>query len=238
MKHIKRLFIAALCLALVLCMALPALAEDRPALTANMTEITLLKGQSKDVTLTYALLGRISVKWDNAYAVSCKMSGVWDGNNTTMTVKGLNVGKATVTLTDSETDGVLKIKVTVTDGKAAKSELSTLMGKTVKAANKAVPRALKAARSGYDNGYFSVKRNSLRRIKSITLYGGKGSYRLFSVYPGLKLTEAVARLKKQGWKRAMKSAKGDVYLSSGDPSHAIRLVKSGAKVGKIIYYIP
>ena len=236
---LKKLLMAALCVALVACMALPAvLAENGAALTASMTEITLVKGQSVDVALTYERLGKIFVKWDNAYAVSCKMSDVWDGKNTTMKVTGLGVGKTTITLTDSETDGELKINVTVTDGKQANKDLSTLMGMTVRAANKTLPHALKAAKSGYDNGYFSVKRNSLKRIKRITLYNGKGSYRLFSVYPGQKLTKAAAKLKKQGWKLARKSAKGDIYLSNGDSAHAVRLVPNATRVGEIIYYIP
>ena len=236
---LKKMLMAALCLMLAACMALPAaLAEDSTVLSASMTDITLVKGESVVVDLTYELMGKIFVKWDNAYAITCKMSGVWDGKRTSMTVSGLGVGKSTITLTDSLTDGALNIRVTVTDGKQAKNELRTLIGKTVKAANKLLPDPLKATGSGYDNGRFSVKRDSLKRIKSITLYGGKGAYRLFSVYPGLKYTTAVSRLKKQGWKRAKKSSKGDIYLNSSDPAHAIRLVKKSTKVGKILYYIP
>lgn len=243
MKRMNRLF-AVLCLALALCLAMPAaLAADRAkggaALTANMTDIRLVKGESVDVTLTYAYKdGGIDVAWDNDSVVSCVMSGKWDGDDTTMTVKAKGVGKSTVTLTNTKTRDVLKINVTVVSGKEVKSEVSKLAGKTVKAANAALPNALKLKKGAYDNGCLKVKLDAFKRIKNITLYAGNGAYRLFSIYPGMKYTAAASTLKKQGWKLTKKTGKGDYYLSNSDLFHAIRVLKTGAKVKQVIYYIP
>ena len=67
---LKKMLMAALCLMLAACMALPAaLAEDSTVLSASMTDITLVKGESVVVDLTYELMGKIFVKWDNAYAI-------------------------------------------------------------------------------------------------------------------------------------------------------------------------
>lgn len=243
MKHWNRI-IALLCLVLVACMALPvaapaALAE--PALTADKTEVKLNKGEQTTVTLTFPHNGSFNCKWDNAIVANCVMSKVWNGYKTTMIIEGLAAGTTTVTLTNTVDDIPLIIHVTVVE-KKGKQEIRTLMGKTVKQANKELANALKYAKKRYDNGSFRVTRNSLKRIKNITLYAGKGKYRLFSVYPGMKASSAAAKLKKQGWKAGRKSKKNGVttviYLNDTDPAHAIKLSQKSSKVTQVIYYVP
>ena len=243
MKHWNRI-VAMLCLVLMVCVALPvaapaALAE--PALTADKTEIKLNKGEQTTVTLTFPHSGGFSCAWDNKIVANCVMTKVWDGYKTTMIVEGLSVGKTTVTFTNTVDDTKLIIHVTVVE-KNGKQEIRPLMGKTVKQANKEVANALKRSGKSYDNGYFKVARNTLKRIKSITLYAGKGKYRLFSVYPGMKATSAAAKLKKQGWKASRKSKKNGVttviYLNNTDPAHAIKLSQKSSKVTQVIYYVP
>ena len=239
MKRLNRI-IAVLCLALLACMILPAAtpaALAKAALTADRTDVKLVKGEKAVVTLTFPYVGSIGVKWDNAKVAKCKLSQKWEGDKTTMTITALSAGKTTVSLTNSKSKDVLKIKVTVVS-KDAKQELRAVMGKTVKAANKTLADELKATAKGYDNGSFRVGRNTLKRINKIVLYGGKGGYRLFGTYPGMKLTAAVSTLKKKGWKLARKSSSGDIYLSESDPAHAIRLKKKSAKVSQVIYYVP
>lgn len=239
-----KMLVMALCLALVACAALQAAAPGvayaakSSVISADATELKLVKGESKDVTLTFTLHNvKLKVNWDNSKVVTCKMSDKWDGDKTTMTVKAKGTGKAVIRLTNEKTKDVLKIKVTVVK-KNAKQDIRTLVGKTVKSANKELADELKYSKIGYDNGSFRVGRDSLKRIKKIILYGGKGKYRLYSVYPGMKAATAVKTLEKQGWKLAKTSAKGGIYLNSGDPVHAIQLKEKSSKLAQVIYYVP
>ncbi len=243
MKHWNRI-VAVLCLVLMACVALPVAAPSAlaaPALTADRTDVRLVVGEETEVTLTFPHSGGFKFALDNSLVADCKLTKKWDGYDTGLVIKGLAKGKATVTLTNSVDSSVVKIKVTVAE-KNAKQEIRTLMGKTVKQANKDLANELKYVKKRYDNGCFRVVRNSLKRIKNITLYAGKGKYRLFGVYPGMKLSTAATKLKKQGWKQAKKSTKKGVtscvYLNSGDSAHAMKLTAKSSRLTQVIYYVP
>lgn len=243
MKRINKL-LAVLCLALMACVAVqtalpcavPAALAESP-LTADKTEVKLVKGEKAVVTLTFKLIGKIKGSLDNANVATCELGKKWDGEKTTLTIEGLDVGTATIKLTNDKTDDVLKIKVTVLK-KNDKQETRTMMGKTVKSVNKGLTEELKAKGSSYDNGCFKVKRNSLGRINRITVYAGKGKYRLFSTYPGMKTSTAATKLKNQGWKRIKKSSSGDIYLNNTYPALALKLKAKGSKVSQVIFYVP
>ena len=202
-------------------------------LTASGTQLTLAKGKTANIKITWMLTGKVFMKWDNSSVMNCQFSGGWKNKATTLRIKALSPGRSTIILSNSKTKDTVKIVVTVPKATSEQFELSAFMGTTVEAANAALPDALEPAQIGYENQIFSVRENSLGRINEIALYGD-GDYRLLSVCPGMKRAEAEALLAGQGW-----LPRDNVFVSDSDTAHAVGLETSDdGAVTCIVYFTP
>lgn len=246
MKLYRKL-IAALCLALIACVAvLPVCALAQTAVTVernttlwvDISKLTLRVGETKAVKLTWkSKSGQLYYSWDNAAVIDFKKSGVWDGDTTTLYIKGLAEGQTTVRITNSVNSDMATIDVTVID-EDRQQEVADILGLTVKSANVRLSDKLKAVTGGYSNGYVRAVVNDLDRIRDITLTSFSKRYTLFTVYPGMKFKTAAAQLKKLGWKQAKKRGTSVYYLNEEYLCRAICLDKSGSVVAGVRYYVP
>ena len=244
---LKMKLVAALCVMLIACACvLPACAFARTAVKADrdstlwvdISKMTLSICEKKDVRLTWkSTTGTLHYSWDNASVIEFKKSGIWEGNTTTLTIKGIGVGRATITISNSENADTASIEVTVVD-ETEQNDVSAILGLSVKGANARLSDKLKAVSGGYSNGYFRVALNSFKRIREITLTAFGRSYTLFAVYPGMKFSDAAAKLKKAGWKQVKKMGTSVYYLNDEYLCRAICLEKSGDKVAVARYYVP
>lgn len=242
-----RKFIAALCLALIACVAtMPVGAfaqaafrvERNTTLWVDTPKLTLSVGETKTVKLNWtSKSGQLFYNWDDAAVIEFKKSGVWDGDTTTLSIKGIAKGKTTITITNSVNSDKATIAVTVTDGER-QQDIDEILGLSVKSANARMDDKLKAVAGGFSNGYVHVALNDFKRIREISLASFTSRYTLFSVYPGMKFTNAAAQLKKLGWKQAKKLGTSTYYLNENYLCRAVCLEKSAGTVAVVRYYVP
>ena len=238
---------AALCLALVACLAampvgMGALAaarvERNKSLWVDLSKMTIAVGQTQPVKLTWtSKKGQLFYEWDDASVINFKKSGVWDGDTTTLYVTGLAPGKTTITITNSVDDDRATIVVTVVD-EGRQQDVSELLGLSVKSANLRLDDRLKAVSGGYSNGYFHVALNEFKRVRDITVYASAKRYTLFSIYPGMNFNSAAAQLKRLGWKQVKKRGGSVYYLNEDHLCRAVCLEKKSGKVVSVRYYVP
>lgn len=81
-------------------------------LTASPSKLTMDAGATKYVTLTYKLNGNLHLNKYDSSVLSCSLGNISKGK-CTLTVKALRAGTETLTVTNSKTKDVAKIKVTV-----------------------------------------------------------------------------------------------------------------------------
>ena len=104
-------------------------------LAASDAKVSLKAGNSRKVTLTYRLSGKLTVKCDDASVVKCSLGKLKNGK-CTLTLKGLRAGEANVTISNSKTKDVAVIKVTVKGGGSGhasivdKTEVALAKGKS------------------------------------------------------------------------------------------------------------
>ena len=240
----KRKLLAVLCMALIACMALPlglgALAEANSTLYVDQPALTLKVGQTKTVKLTWTgTSGQLYYAWDNAAVIKFEKSPDWVGQTKELYITGLAAGTAIVTITCSSSSDVATIKVTVQgEEEERQQDVRELLGMSVKNANKRLEHKLKKIGGAYANGYFSAKLNAFKRISDITVTSGNGRYSLFSIYPGMRFTQAASHLKKLGWKKVKRTGGSYFYLNDTYPCHAVCLEKKSSKVSTVRYYVP
>lgn len=242
-----RKFIAALCLALIACVAVvpvcalartAVVVERNESLWVDISKLTLSVGETKTVKLTWkSKSGQLYYNWDNAAVIEFKKSGEWDGDTTNLYIKGLAEGKCKITISNSANDDKAVIEVTVID-EGRQQDVAGILGLSVKNANKRLSDKLKSVTGGYSNGYFRVAVNDFSRIRDISITSFGKRYTLFSVYPGMKFKTAAAQLKKLGWKQAKKLGTSVYYLNEEYLCRAICLDKSGSMVASVRYYVP
>lgn len=87
----------------------------KPSLTADATNVTINKGSSKNVTITWQLSGKFSLSYDNAAAIKCSLGKI-KNKKAKLTIKALQPGVSTITLKNAKTNDVVTIKVTVPGG--------------------------------------------------------------------------------------------------------------------------
>lgn len=241
--------IAALSLALMLCVALAgalpmganlaARAEaNASTLSVDRSKLTLNVGETQTVLLTWtSTTGQLYYSWDNSAVIKFEKSGQWTGQTTKLFVTGLAAGKAKITITNSLNTDKATINVTV-KGDDVQQDMRDLLGITVKNANKRLEDKLRAVSGAYSNGYFSARTNALGRLNDINITAGDGKYTLFAVYPGLSFKKAAAQLKKLGWKQVKKQSDTYFYLNDDYLCRAVSLVKKGANVAAVRYFVP
>ena len=103
-------------------------------LSADATRLNLESGATKYVTLTYRLNGKLSLKKYDTSVLDCSLGKIGKGKYT-LTVKALRPGKQTVTVKNSKTSDVVKIKVDVRGTKPTnpivdKTEVTVAVGET------------------------------------------------------------------------------------------------------------
>ena len=103
-------------------------------LSASATSVTLDAGKTKKVTLSWKLNGSISIKAYDSSTLNCSLAYIKDGK-CTLTIKGIRAGTETLTIGNSKTNDVVRIKVKVratkTDVKIVdKSSVSISKGKS------------------------------------------------------------------------------------------------------------
>ena len=103
-------------------------------LSADATRLNLESGATKYVTLTYRLNGKLSLKKYDTSVLDCSLGKIGKGKYT-LTVKALRPGKQTVTVKNSKTSDVVKIKVDVSEAQPTnpivdKTEVTVAVGKT------------------------------------------------------------------------------------------------------------
>lgn len=81
-------------------------------LAASPSKLTMDAGATKYVTLTYKLNGKLHLNKYDSSVLSCSLGKISKGK-CTLTVKALRAGTETLTVTNSMTKDVVKIKVTV-----------------------------------------------------------------------------------------------------------------------------
>lgn len=84
----------------------------KPSLTVNATNVTIKKGSSKKLTLTWRLTGKVELSYDNASVIKCTL-GKFKNKKSKLTIKALQPGIATITIKNAKTSDVVTIKVTV-----------------------------------------------------------------------------------------------------------------------------
>ena len=82
-------------------------------LWADATELKLKAGKSKKVTVTYKFAGKITMKCDDASVVTCKLGKLKNGK-CTLTVKAIRAGETVITIKNSKTKDVVRIRAVVT----------------------------------------------------------------------------------------------------------------------------
>ena len=93
----------------------------KPALKASDTKLTIKKDDKKKVTLTWYLTGKVTMENSNAKVIKCSL-GKFKGKKAKLTIKALQPGTATVTITNSKTSDIVKIAVTVPGSGGSSSE--------------------------------------------------------------------------------------------------------------------
>ena len=81
-------------------------------LSVSETNLTIALNKSKTVTVNYVLDGELSYRVAKAGTVVCKW-GKWDGNKIKLKLTAKKPGTTNVSITNTETDDYLKLKVTV-----------------------------------------------------------------------------------------------------------------------------
>ena len=103
-------------------------------LTASPSKLTLDAGATKYVTLTYKLKGSLHLDNYDSSVLDCSLGNTIKGK-CTLTIKGVRAGTETLTVTNSKTRDVVKIKVTVrettpTDPIVDRDKVTVSVGKT------------------------------------------------------------------------------------------------------------
>ena len=103
-------------------------------LTASPSKLTMDVGQTKYVTLTYKLNGKLHLNKYDSSVLNCSLGKISRGK-CILTIKALRAGTETLTVTNPRTKDVAKIKVTVretkpTDSIVDRDKVTVAVGKT------------------------------------------------------------------------------------------------------------
>lgn len=104
-------------------------------LWVSENDITLKKGKSKKIWLTWKLTGSFKYTYDNASVIKVTLGKKSTGDKWPLTIKALKAGTTTITITNSKTNHKVKVKVTVKGSGATEpivdqDEITVSTGKT------------------------------------------------------------------------------------------------------------
>ena len=164
-------------------------------LSVDISELTFTTQVSKTVTCTYLLDGSVYVQVANKDIVTCE-GGKWKGDKLPLTIYAWQPGTTTITISNSKTKDVKKIKVTV---KTISGNIQGILGKPILSVRDRIADYLIYDSGSYLNLYFGVGVTGvLDKIDQIHVLSGS-KYKLYGVYPGMSADTAINKLEDAGW---------------------------------------
>ena len=188
-------------------------------LTISPKKLSISEGEEARVAISYYLDGDIVYSESKSGIVDCTWEDGWDGDDTGLIIKGVAAGKTTITIKNSKTKDVVKVKVTVTPAPVVEYvyEIGQLFGKDIATANSMLKDKLIYYKENfYSNGPFGVTVDSSGCINAMILTDGDGLYTLMYIYPGMSMSAAHSQLVSLGFKIA-KNSSTVTYLNSALP---------------------
>ena len=196
--------------------------EPEPqVLSADKTSISINAGETATVKITYLGDGTIAWSVGDSSIATCEWSSGWDGDVTTLSIKGLSAGSTTVTVTDEDSDASISISVTVTGSQQGYTgEIFGAYGMDYDDFSSVLddPLMYYTHEDGsyyYSNDYMMiVVSDTTNKITGILLSGNtSGKYTLCHIYPGMGFYTAKDAAVDFGWKYY--STKNDTCYYTG-----------------------
>ena len=211
-------------------------------LSVSAKEVTLKKGKSKTVNISFSLTGvKLEVSSDDAEVVDLSLAKAGKGVFA-LKIKGLKAGSAVITVRNAKTKDKATIQVTV-KGKGSKTggnltgDIQGLFGLKLEDA-----LAQFADEMTENDGFWVNKYCGLQASggKVDHLYVNKGTrYSLFGITPGMEWDAAVSRLAELtdfNWKEVSNEGSYAIFQSEVYSKRLVYMKNSGGRVELVHYY--